>query len=110
MVTDVLPPATLIVPAATVAVNAEGSVTVTVVVALAPFASVTVYEYVPDDTVKVPVPVYGATPPLALTVTVVVPPLQLIVPAVDVADNEVGCAMVILCVAEHPFASFSATA
>ena len=33
-----------------------------------------------------PVPVYGAVPPVALTTTVVVPPLHNIVPAVELAD------------------------
>ena len=37
---------------------------------------------------KVPVPVYGAVPPEPTTVTVVVPPLQAIVPAVAVMEFE----------------------
>jgi hypothetical protein len=43
--------------------------------------------YVPADTVNVPVPVYGAVPPVAETTTVVLPPLHAIVPAVAVAPN-----------------------
>ena len=39
---------------------------------------------------NVPAPVYGAVPPAADTVTVVVPPLQDIVPALDEATNCVG--------------------
>ena len=49
-----------------------------------PFASVTVYVYVPAPTVKSPVPEYGAVPPAAETVTVDVPPLQ----AIAVDDEE----------------------
>ena len=46
-----------------------------------PIASVTVKLYSPAFTVKVPVPVYGSVPPLAITSTVVVPPKHVIVPA-----------------------------
>ena len=54
---------------------------------------------------KVPVPVYGDVPPVALTVTVVVPPLQAIVPALDDAVNCVGSLIVPDVVAVQPFAS-----
>ena len=54
---------------------------------------------------KVPVPVYGDVPPVAVTVTVVVPPLQSIVPALDDAVNCVGCEMLPEVVEVHPFAS-----
>ena len=54
---------------------------------------------------NVPVPKYGAVPPEAVTVTVVVPPLQDIVPALDEATNSVGSLTVILVVAVHPLAS-----
>ena len=37
-----------------------------------------------------PTPVYGAVPPPAVTVTVVVPPLQLIVPELLLATNTAG--------------------
>ena len=59
----------------------------------------------PAVSVKSPVPMYGAVPPVAETVTVEVPPLQSI--AVDEleADNAVGSVMVIVVVVEHPFAS-----
>ena len=52
-----------------------------------PFASSTVKLYVPEPRTKFPIPKYGGVPPLALTVTTVVPPLQAIVPAVTDADN-----------------------
>ena len=59
----------------------------------------------PAVSVKSPVPLYGAVPPVAETVTVEVPPLQSI--AVDEleADNAVGSVMVMVVVVEHPFAS-----
>ena len=75
------------------------------VVAIHPFASVTVYEEVPALTVKVPVPVYGPVPPFPVTVTVAVPPLQEILVEVELAVNAVGCEIVMLVVAVHPFAS-----
>ena len=58
---------------------------VPVVIAVQPFASVTVYEYEPAACINVPVPVYGPVPPLALTVTVEFPPLQSIAVVDDVA-------------------------
>jgi len=72
------------------AVKTVGSVTVILVVAEQPFASVTVYEYVPALTVKLPVPVYGPVPPAAVTVTVADPPLQEMLVAVDPAVRVVG--------------------
>ncbi len=59
----------------------------------------------PAVSVKSPVPLYGAVPPVADTVTVEVPPLQSM--AVDEleADNAVGSVMVMVVVVEHPFAS-----
>jgi hypothetical protein len=56
-------------------------------VAVQPLASVTVKVYVPAVRVKLPVPVYGDVPPVALTVTVVEPPKQAIEPADDEAVN-----------------------
>ena len=44
----------------------------------------------PALTVNVPAPVYGAVPPSVVTVTVVVPPLQDIVAALDEATNTAG--------------------
>ena len=73
---------------------AVGSETVIVVVAVHPFTSVTVYVYVPAVTVKVPVPEYEPVSPLALTVTVAVPPLH----AIAVDDEEATKAHG----AEHP--------
>jgi hypothetical protein len=72
------------------AVRVVGSVTVMLVVAVHPLASVTVYECVPALTVKLPVPVYGPVPPAAVTVTVAVPPLQAMLVAVDPAVRAVG--------------------
>jgi hypothetical protein len=40
--------------------------------------------------VKVPVPLYGAVPPVAETVTVVEPPLQAIEPEAEAAESVVG--------------------
>ena len=44
-------------------------------------------------------------PPVADTVTVVVPPLQLIVPLFDDATNRVGCVILPVVVDVHPFES-----
>jgi hypothetical protein len=87
------------------AVNTVGSVTVMLVVAVHPLASVTVYEYVPALTVKLPVPVYAPVPPAAVTVTVDDPPLHEILVAVEPAVNAVGSVTVMLVVAVHPLAS-----
>ena len=59
----------------------------------------------PAVSVKSPVPMYGAVPPVAETVTVEVPPLQSIVVDELEADNAVGSVMVIVVVVEHPLAS-----
>ena len=61
--------------------------------------------YVPAVSVKSPVPLYGAVPPVADTVTVEVPPLQSMVVDELEADNAVGSVMVIVVVVEQPFAS-----
>jgi hypothetical protein len=55
--------------------------------------------------VKLPVPEYGAVPPVALTVTVVVPPLHEILPADEDALNTDGSVTVTLVMDEHPLAS-----
>ena len=57
---------------------------------------------------NVPVPEYGPTPPVAVTVTVVVPPLHVMLPAVAVITNASGCGTVPTATEvadEHPFAS-----
>ena len=55
---------------------------------------------------KLPVPVYGEVPPVAVTVTVVDPPKQAILVAEELAETaEEGCDTVLLVVAVHPFAS-----
>ncbi len=61
----------------------------------------------PAVSVKSPVPLYGAVPPVADTVTVEVPPLQSI--AVDelVASRTVGSVMVTVIVATQPSASIT---
>ena len=87
------------------AVSAVGSVTVMLVVAVHPFASVTVYVYVPAVTVKLPVPVYGPVPPAPVTVTVAVPPLHKMLVDDELAVSAVGSVTVMLVIAVHPFAS-----
>lgn len=52
-----------------------------------------------------PVPVSGAVPPRAETVTVVEPPLQAMVPADEEAVKDAGWDNVPPVVVEHPFAS-----
>jgi len=104
-VTVELPPLQSIAVADEEATNAVGSVIVIVVVDVQPFASVTVYEYVPAVSVNVPVPEYGAVPPVALTVTVDEPPLQSIAVEDEEATNAVGSVIVIVVVDVQPFAS-----
>jgi hypothetical protein len=87
------------------AVRSVGSVTVMLVVVVHPLASVTVYVCVPALTVKSPVPVYGPVPPLPVTVTVAVPPLQEMLVELELAVRTVGSVTVILVIAEHPLAS-----
>ena len=60
------------------------------VVAVHPLASVTVYEYVPALTVKLPVPVYAPVPPADVTVTVADPPLHKIPAVLELAVRVVG--------------------
>ena len=104
-VTVAVPPLQDILVEVELAVRTVGSVTVILVVAEQPFASVTVYEYVPALTVKLPVPVYGPVPPFPVTVTVAVPPLQEILVELELAVKTVGSVTVILVVAVHPLAS-----
>ena len=55
---------------------------------------------------KLPVPVYGAVPPVADTVTVVVPPLHRMLPDVDEATMAAaGCVMVTVTEVEQLLAS-----
>ena len=59
----------------------------------------------PAVSVKSPVPLYGAVPPMADTVTVEVPPLQSIAVELLLASRTVGSVMVMVVVVEQPFAS-----
>ena len=59
----------------------------------------------PAETVKFPVPLYGETPPTAPTETVVVPPLQAMLPKEADANNRDGWAMVMVVLAVQPLAS-----
>jgi hypothetical protein len=104
-VTVAVPPLQDILVEVELAVSKVGSVTVMLVDAVHPFASVTVYEYVPALTVKLPVPVYGPVPPFPVTVTVAVPPLQEILVELELAVSKVGSVTVMLVDAVHPFAS-----
>ncbi len=54
---------------------------------------------------KSPVPLYGAVPPVADTVTVEVPPLQSIAVELLLASRTIGSVMVMVVVVEQPFAS-----
>ncbi|MFA6234570.1 MAG: hypothetical protein WC824_10365, partial [Bacteroidota bacterium] len=78
---------------------------ITVVDAVHPFASVTVMVCVPAGLLTVPVPEYGGVPPLAVTVTVELPPLQRIADAFADTTNNVGSVIVAEAVDVHPFAS-----
>src|SRR5262249_46153151 len=78
------------------ATSCGGSVTVHVVVAVHPFASVTVNAYVPAFLVKVPVPVYGAVPPLAETVMLPSPPKHNAFVDVQLATRGAGTVTVLL--------------
>ena len=104
-VTVVVPPLQRICGAVAVAVRSVGLTMLIVAVAVHPLVSVTRNEYVPALRVNVPVPVYGAVPPEADTVTVVVPPLQGMTGAVAVAVRSGGLTMLIVAVAEQLFAS-----
>ena len=54
---------------------------------------------------KLPVPLYGAAPPVALTVIVVVPPLHNMVPAEALAINGDNSAIVAVALAGQPLLS-----
>jgi hypothetical protein len=75
-------------------------------VAEQPFASVTVKVYVPAILANVPVPVYGAVPPVAVTTTFDVPPKQRIGGAfTSTASAAEGCVMSTDADSLHPLAS-----
>lgn len=73
-VTVELPPLQRIGVADAAAVSGGGCGMVTVTTAAQLFESRTVNVYEPADRVNVPVPVYGDVPPVAVTVTVELPP------------------------------------
>jgi len=89
-VTVELPPLQRIGVALDEAISSGGSVMVTEVVSVQPFTSVTVKMYVPAVRLNVPVPVYGVVPPVAVTVTVELPPKQRIGVAFDEAISSGG--------------------
>ena len=84
---------------------ALGSVIVPVVVEVQLLASVTVKEYVPAGTLKVPVPVYPGVPPVALTVTIESPPWHRIAVLDELATTAVGSVMSPVVVAVQLLAS-----
>jgi Ni,Fe-hydrogenase III component G len=104
-VTVVVPPWQRMLPEEDEAETAVGSVTVPLVFELQPLASVTMKLYAPADTVCAPVPEYGLMPPVAVTVTVVVPPWQRMLPDDEDADKTAGSVTVPLVFELQPFAS-----
>ena len=104
-VTVELPPWHRIAVLDEVGTIAVGSVMSPVVVAVQLLASVTVKEYVPAERVNVPVPLYGPTPPSALTVTVELPPLHRIAVLDELGTIAVGCVMLPVVVAVQLLAS-----
>jgi hypothetical protein len=103
------PPKQAIEPAEEEAVSWLGWVTVTEAVAVQPLASVTVKVYVPAVRVKLPVPVYGDVPPVALTVTVVEPPKHAIGFELAVTFTGSGPVIITELEVEHPFISVIVT-
>ena len=89
-VTVELPPWHKIAVLDELADTAVGSVMLPVVVPVQLFASVTVKEYVPAERLNVPVPLYGPVPPVALTVTVELPPWHRIAVLDELADSVPG--------------------
>ena len=77
-------------PAVAVTFKAVGCVMVIVALPVFATASVTVNVWLPAVRVKVPVPVYGAVPPDAATVTVLLPPLQAMAVGVAVTVSVTG--------------------
>ena len=92
-VTVELPPLHRIAVLDELATTALGCVMSPVVVEVQLLASVTVYEYVPAERLNVPVPVKGGVPPVALTVTVELPPLHRIAVLDELATTALGCVM-----------------
>jgi hypothetical protein len=64
---------------------------------------------VPAVRVKLPVPVYGVVPPVAVTVTVVEPPKQAMDPEEELAVSAAGCVIVVEAEAVHPAPSVITT-
>lgn len=104
-VTVELPPPHRIGVALDEAVSVGGCVMVTEAVPEQPLASVTVNVYVPAVRLKLPVPVNGAVPPVAVTVTVDVEPLQRIGVALAVTVTVGGAVIDAVVVAEQLLAS-----
>jgi hypothetical protein len=104
-----VPPLQGIGGASTMMASCVGSVSViTDEDALQPLASVTVKVWLPAPRTKLPVPLYGGVPPLALTVTVVVPPWHAIGAAVALtASNDGSLSVTGAEVALQPFASLT---
>ena len=92
-VTIELPPLHRIGVLDELASTALGWVIFPVVVSVQLLASVTVNEYVPAARLNVPVPKYGAVPPVALTVTTELPPLHRIGVLEELGTNARGCVM-----------------
>src|SRR5665647_2827234 len=105
IVTVDVPPLHAIAVCVSAGTSKVGSVIVTDIDLLQPFASVTVYDVVPALCVNVPVPVYGAVPPVALIVTVDVPPLHAIAVCVSAGTSKVGSVIVTDIDLLQPFAS-----
>ena len=80
-------PYLVIVPLVTVALTIDGCIIVMVDVRITPFESDIVNVCVPANFENLPMPVYGAVPPLAVTVTNELSPLQLITVGVAVMVN-----------------------
>ena len=104
-VTVELPPLHRIAVLDELATTALGCVIVPVVVEVQLLASVTVYEYVPAAWLNVPSPLYGAVPPVALTVTVELPPLHRIAVLDEAATTASGSVIVPLVIEVQPLAS-----
>src|SRR5256885_82784 len=73
--------------------NVGGCVMSPVVVAVQLWGAVTVEEWVPAGRRNVRVPLYGGEPPVALTVTVDMPPWQKISVLEESGTNVGGCVM-----------------
>jgi hypothetical protein len=102
----VLPPNSIILPDVALRVSAVGCVMVSVTGFDEPTESVTVYVYVPGNTVNVPVPTYGKVPPVAEIVMVDMPPLHNIFDETPVQVNVVtGCVMFNVRITTQAFAS-----